>query len=396
MWHDKGEHLVPEQYKPAKRALKPNASAVAAVEQISKRVAIRSPLFDRLGHLRTLAADYTAGGLYAAPMVSTAAKHAEQFLKQEDMQSALELGDVELARPQEESIPNMGYRVTFAQEVQTPDKVRYRVRESFVHVYMDDNGKVYDVNATLKHAPANTDLSKIVSEDVAIAAAKADLGKLEFDQVQQPELLFSEHNGSLEPCYEFVVTANNPRKVVRVLVTANDGKVVFKRNLLKAAKKVKGLVPAASKKALPEVRLPKPQPGVVKRRRRQPRQDTTASTDKKPVMARAFLRVPDPNVTISKQLFDVVLERLPDPKVLQNENLIMYVGSRKTPVKAKDDGTYNYPVNSPEFCAALVFFAMDAQIEYMKGRGMKALPRAIPVFVEDRSVTDNAYFDPEA
>lgn len=387
MWHEKSKNLIAESVpSPRKRSLTPNATAVAAVEQLATRIPIRNALFDRFGRLRTLSADYSVG-LFSAPMTGTPAKQAQLFLDTDEVKSALSLADVRLGRPSSVTVPNMGKRISFPQEVQSPTKITYRVREASVDVYMDDDGKVYEVNSTLKHAVPKFDLlNKIVSEDAAIAAAQADLGKLQYETVETPELLFSEHDGYLTPVYQITIQANNPRKAVLVLVTASDGKVVHKRNLLKAADGRR----TPRKNALPKL-PPMPKALPARNRKRKPR---TSISD--PLKAKVFLRIPSPDVPVAKQLYEVVLERLPDPRVLQNDNLVMLTGSRGTPVKAMSDGTYNYAVNSPEFCAVVTFFAMDAQIEYMKSRGMKAFPKAIPVYVEDRSVQDNAYFDPTA
>jgi len=64
-------------------------------------------------------------------------------------------------------------------------------------------------------------------------------------------------------------------------------------------------------------------------------------------------------------------------------------------VQCKPDGTFKYDVNTPEFCAVSAFFALNAQMELMKAWGLKPPTRSLSVHVEDRSVSDNAYFDSE-
>src|SRR5262249_8279795 len=118
------------------------------------------------------------------------------------------------------------------------------------------------------------------------------------------------------------------------------------------------------------------------------------------IPVRTFLAIPDPKKKIADQVVDHYIETLPDPKVLKNHRFDMRVPSGRnwTAVNANTDGSYNFSpdTESSLFSAVAVFVALNEQFELMEKLGMKKQTRTIPVFIDDSSVSDNAYFDPEA
>lgn len=361
----------------------PKRPYVAAVKKLAQRVPDVRAVFDHFGHVRTLTTDHAAG-LFQQPMLGNPVQHANKFLNVTEISNALGLRHVDLNRGGSIEDPQLGYTVTFHQEVLASNGVRYPVRNGSVQVYVAKDGTVFSVNSSLRHGKRNTDLTGILSLDQAVDAAKKAVGDFEYEDNPRSELVFSASNGKIDPCYEIVLCANNPRRVVKTLVKAHTGEVVDQQNMLKTPLPLKPLVVD-------------PQAAKAGKRRKNPGSGQTASgTAATPALARVFLRIPDPNTAIPKQVFDAVIDSLPDPKVLRNDNFIMYVGSSRTPVQAKSDGTFKYDPKDPEFSAVITFFALNAQFELMKKWGMKSNSRPIPVWVEDRSVSDNAYFDPEA
>jgi Zn-dependent metalloprotease len=372
-------HTVPETPASAAKVESPKRPYVAAVHQLARRIPDVRAVFDHFGHVRTITTDHV-DGLFSQPMLGTPVQHAAKFLNVDEIGKALGLRDVELSRGTSTSDPQLGHTVVYQQQIVASNGVRYPVRHGFVHVYMDAAGKVFNLNSSLRRGRRHTDVSGIIGDADAIEAAKKAVGNYEYDGGCRAELVFSGHNGRIDPVYEVVLCANNPRRVVQVLVKAHTGEVVFQTNLLRTAggDKLKPITVEGAR-------------GKGKRRK----QTAVAATGNTPVLGKAFLRIPDPNTAITQQIHDVVIESLPDPKVLKNDNFIMYVGSSKTPVRAKADGTFKYDPKDPEFSAVITFFALQAQMELMKKWGMKSNTRPIPVHVEDRSVQDNAYFDPE-
>lgn len=391
MKHNKLNAIAETGATPPAKPQDPKRPYVSAVHQLAKRVPDVRALFDHFGHVRTITTD-SADGLFDLPMLGSPVQQATKFLNVTEISNALGLRHVELSRGTVTDDPQLGHTVCFEQEVTTDGGVRIPVRKGYVHVHMGTDGKVFSVNSTLRHGRRNVSLDGIITEDQAIDAAKKDIGAtLEYEDNPKCELVGSAHNGRIDLVYEIVLRAENPRKVVQMLVKAQTGEVVHKTNLLRSTfRKDENVDKRTSGRKSGALNIDVDQ---AKRKRRKPDTATAAATT--PVIGRAFLRIPDPTKPIAGQVHDAVIESLPNPTVLQNDNFIMYTGNRRKPVNAKADGTYKYDVGTPEFCAVITFFALQVQMELMKKWGMKAPTRPIPVFVEDRSVTDNAYFDPE-
>jgi Zn-dependent metalloprotease len=362
----------------------PKRPYLAAVNRLAQRIPDVRAVFDHFGHVRSITTDH-ADGLFDKPMLGNALQHARKFLAVDDINKALGLRYVDLNRGNESTDPLLGHSVTFQQEITASNGVKYPVRHGYVQVFIDNSGKVFNLNSSLRHGKRNVDLDGIITDTQAIAAAEAHFGDREYEDDAKCELVFSAHNGKIDPCYEIVLCANNPRLVQKVLVKAHTGEIVVAENLLR------------SPRPLPVLMAGGKASGSKSRKRRQPSSGgATTGGAKAAVPAKVLLRIPDPNVAIAKQVFDVTIDTLPNPKVLADDDFVMYVGDKNHPVKAKADGTFNYAPTDPEFSAVVTYFALKAQFTLMKAWGMKPNTRAIPVIVEDNSGdTDNAYFDPE-
>lgn len=386
------QHLIPESetlprvdvgedpkrpYAAAVRALASRLNPTGTEPIIGGQATTVEALFDDFGHVRSLTTD-SAQGLFTEQFTGTPREHARKFLDTTEVANALGLRHVDLEDAGEHEVPGLGTTVAFKQVAKIGTQT-VRVRNGFVHVYLDTQGRVYNVNSTLRNGRKRGDYGKLITTEAALAAAKASFGGNQAFVTEKVELVLSSHNGRLDPVYEVRLGTDEPRKLALFLVRAVSGIVVYRTNLLRATSHG-GNADAASA----------------------PGGDTSvlavqaAQAANAQVKGRALLRIPDPKVGISKQVHDVIMESLPDPTVLKNQNCTMYVGKTKKEVRCKADGTFNYSPDEPEFLAVVTFFAFHIQMELMKKWGMKANTKPIPIFVHDPSVRDNAYFDPEA
>ncbi len=366
-------HLVPESHQQlalAPTSLKPPKKPyLAALRRLAKRVGELQVIPDEQQHVRTINPKAAAGLLPGA--TGTALELAAKALEDTDLTGALGIRFFDLHTPTVEEFPTIGSRVEYTQMIHLNGGTEsYRVRNGFVHVMINARGQVYQVHCSLRHGARPTRMPRIITPEKAIERSMAHLGLTEKESAKT-ELVFSSHKNKLDPCYEVTITTAEPRRVPQCLVKATTGEVVHQTNKIRATQ-----------------RQPAPQPR--NRRRRNPTGTTT------PVNGRSFLRIPDPTKALTQQVYDVVLNSLPDPLVLKNDNVIMYMGSRKKEVRAKSDGTFNYKPGEPEFSGISSMFALQLQFELAKTWGLKPAGRPIPVYVDDPSVLDNAYFDPES
>jgi hypothetical protein len=112
------------------------------------------------------------------------------------------------------------------------------------------------------------------------------------------------------------------------------------------------------------------------------------------VPASALLQTPEANKPIAAQLSSTIIKGLPNAKVLRNQYFIMLLGHRGLPVNAKPDGSFCYRPSDPEFAAVSTFISLNSQIALYLALGLTAPNKPLRVFVDDRKVADNAYFDP--
>ncbi len=336
------------------------------------------PGYDRNGHIRHLSGP---SGMFAQPFLGNAAQHARNFLASSTIQQAFSLSNVSLADGVSEEMP-FGHRVAYAQQIVLKDGTKLSVRGAHMHVSMDKAGKIFNVTSTLKFGRRPAALGKVISADDAIALAKVKFAsltrRLSKDDKQYAKdlkgaintcsatakLVLSEHAGKFDAIYEVQLSTCEPRQVMLFLVKAKTKEVVHHQSLLHYS---------ISSSA------------------------TQAGLNRIP--AKCFLRIPDPKVAIPKQVVDHFVENLPDPKLLKNERFDMKVkvGRKWETLAAKADGTYNFDAvkEVDAFTAVATFVAINTQMVFFEAMGMKKQDRPIPVFVNDSSVTDNAYFDPE-
>ncbi|MBX9689863.1 MAG: hypothetical protein K2X27_24345 [Candidatus Obscuribacterales bacterium] len=364
-------HHVPELPEQDFPALLPKQPYLAAVRDISDRVGGVEALFDQNGRVRTLTA-ISDDGLWPEVLSGEAEDFAQNFIDSEDIVKALGLRNVELECTNVVDLPNLGKRVEFRQLL-TVDGTQHPVRGGYLHVFIDTAGHIFQVNSTIRFGRRPASIAKIISPEDAIEIARASIGVSQCEN-ERAELVISSHNERMDPCYEVTLSTAAPRKVVLVIVKATSGQVVHKKNKLCTAVK--------------SIRL---EPRKARSRKRQPRAQTQTFT----APGKSFLRIPDPKLKLQDQIFDAVLDMLPDPKVLKNDNCIIYLGGSKKEVRAKADGSFKYDESAPEFAAVTTFFAFNAQMELYKSWGMVAPEKPIPIYVHDPSVSDNAYFDPE-
>lgn len=332
----------------------PKLPIVSAIGQFKDDVAGVEEVYDHFGHIRHLPCD-DPKGLFPQPFNGKPLAFARKFLQSnKKIRQALGLRYVDLRDGEVTELPTLGWRVEFRQMLKIKGQKRaIRMRGGYVHVFINHSGAIYNVVSTLRRGRKPRMLGTIISRKQAVKAALSKHGTTSCERVHST-LVFSSHEDAsgklrIDPTYEVVIVSCNPRRVVQYLVS-KSGEVVHAENKLHYAS----------------------------------------------ANARTFLRIPDPNIALDKQVYDAVIASLTDPKVLANDNLVVYVGSNKKKVLAKPDGTFNYKPNEPEFAGVAVFFALDAMYELGKKWGLTKPDKPVPVYVRDRSVSDNAYFDPEA
>src|SRR5262249_22143795 len=252
-----------------------------AVGQLLKTVTDVEVDYDHFGHVRHLTTGSTDGFL-KAPLAGKPLAHARKLLKTRFLGTALALRSAALRAGEAPrlELPVPGWRVEFRQVLRIKGQKRaIRVRGGYVHVFMSESGRIYMVNSTLRRGRKPASVGKIIGRKQAIKEALAKHGASTCEK-KRCELTFSAHNGNIDPVYEVVLTSCNPMKIVQYLVKARSGEVVYAESKL--------------------------------------HYDSAK--------ARSFLRIPNPNADLEKQIFDTVIDMLPDPKVLKNENLVVYVG----------------------------------------------------------------------
>lgn len=378
MIQSKSQHLVPELYEDDSPAdLLPKRPYLAAVRYIADRMGGVEAMFDQWGRVRTLTA-VSNDGLFEQTLKAgdKPETFAERFLSSDEIVKALGLRNCELEQVDSVELSGLGTRVEFRQTVKVDGKI-YPVRGGFVHVFVDGAGHIYQVNSTVRFGRKPQSVGRLITAAEAVVAARNELG-FASDVNHKAEFVFTAKNEKLYPVYEVTLTAEAPRRVVTVLVKASNGNIVEVANKLRGHK------------------------GKFGRIRLEPAKKTVdsgngagAADGGKTAPGKVFLAIPDPKQPVDKQVHDAVLNALPDPTVLKNENCIIYLGSKKKEVKCKPDGSFMYSPKDPEFAAVVTFFAFQEQMALMRSWGLVAPERPIPVYVQDPAVRDNAYFDPE-
>lgn len=401
-------HLVPSTgANEVTETREPKKALVTVVQALqAKDNLVEADFHPETGCLRILSTS-SAKGLATTRYSNDPKGHALRTIRSRNIAKALELSDCDLATATVEEFA-WGYRVEFNQvHTVRGRRTAVPVRAGYVHVQMRKDGTVFQIVNTLRHGDKPSTLGKLATRAQAIEAAKTtlteilakaklaeeeaakksalgeklggvklhqiiagiDLSNLDKGRLTQlisetrplidtsspsVQLVFSTHDDKMDPIYEVSLSVGEPRVLWGFLVHAKTGEVVHNTNLLHFAK-----------------------------------------TAAKGVQMKTLYRVPNYKKLIADQVRDGVLDNLPDPTVLKNEYIQVFVGGTKNkPVKAKADGTFNYKDTDPEFPAVCVFLAVTKQMEHAVKLGLKKPANPIPVYVQDPGVRDNAYFDP--
>lgn len=388
------KHHVKEIHFEDPLPVKPKKAYLSALKNLARDAAPIEALFDHFGHVRTIS--FTdSGKIFNFARSSTPAEQARAAISSAGIVRALGLKFVDLIESDVVELPGLGHRVDFKQVLNFPEEgIKYLVRGGSVQVFLDTKGAVFQINSTVRRGRRPADLDNIISSDDAIAAARAAFGE-EHSFNEKLALKFSSHNGRLDPVYEVTLSTDVPRKVVTFLVKATTGEVVHSVNDLRASQPEEVAKNAFRKRRTgSQTPVPGTVPGAVTLNGSSSGVAPAGGAARTNVAGRGFLQVPDPNKPLPQQVYDIIVESLPDPKELKNHNLAVYLGSAKRSARCKVDGTFNYKPGDPEFAATITFFAVHAHLELFKSWGLRVPGRPIDVHVNDRNVSDNAYFDP--
>jgi hypothetical protein len=330
----------------------PKQPYAVAVRKLAEVVPNLEVDFDHFGEVRSLST-IAPRGLYEKDPSTDPAVAAHHFLGSPVIHRIFGLRYVSLV-PASVSSFLFGHRVNFKQVALLDDvDGEVPVRGGTISVLIDRSGAVFSVTSTLRRGRRPHQAGKIISPEQAIARA-AEYFRLSVI-ASRCELMLSSHKGQMDPAYEVSLESRAPRDIASYLVLAKTGQVVDAQfKLLRCCS------------------------GYLR--------SNTA--------AKALLCTPNPAQPISSQVSRTVIERLPDPRVLKNKYMAMFLGHDAKPVLAKADGSYCYGTKDPEFAAVSVFIALSNQFDLYARLGMRLPQQVISVFVNDPTVRDNAYFDP--
>jgi hypothetical protein len=337
----------------------PKQPYVAAIGQLLAAYPGAEVDYDYYGYARTFSApagQSFAGHAFGSDVVA----HAKKLLAKGGLfykALGLNLKNIQLHyKPEAFELPDGRKRVMFSQVLKVQKGKRTRnlpVRGGYIQVWMDAQGRVYQVTSTLRHGRKPRSMKRLLNREQAVKIALGKHGTKSCDTKVCARLTLSAHNGWLDPVWEIELASKAPGpKVWQYLVKATTRELVFGVNKLYYAASVE-------------------------------------------VKARALLRIPKPT-EVAADMRDTVLKDLPDPKYLRNERFDMLVekNGKWSTVEALPDGTFNFPWDSAEAEAVTCFIAMNDEDTFAElCSGHKA--KKIPVYVRDKSAgSDNAYFDP--
>lgn len=388
-------HLVPVIEHQDTPALDPKLPYVRAVEGIAGGVVGVQALFDNFGRVRTLSAE-DAAGLFDAPATGGVIALARAYMESADAIKSFGLQYAEWFAPVVTRLP-VGHRVTFLQKL-TVEGEEHPVRNGYFIVYIDDAKTVYRVNASVRHGRKPTSVDNIIGDAAAIEHCLDYLGVTACVS-RTSRLVMSSHRDQFDPCYEVDVTTHEPRRVARFLVKGTTGEIVDIGNNIRTGRTARNPAPKTTRGrrnfAAGLLEDPVAAAGGGRARQPRPRTNVPPALPATTTNGRVFLQIPDPNKPLPQQVQDVIMRNLPDgAQVLENKDVVIYLGSGKKKVKAKTDGTFNYKPGDAEFSGVVTFFAYVYQLELMKKWGMVAPTQQMPIWVDDPTVRDNAYFDP--
>jgi Zn-dependent metalloprotease len=363
----------------------PRQSAVSAYDRLKARDQhFQQPQYDdQWGYARIQPHDGPLGMLPSVAFAGDALKHAQQLLKDADLRELLGLTDITLRDGGVTVLPKLGYRVNFKQVVKTKGKRRsVNARGGSVQVFMRANGVIFQINSTLRFGKKPDKLGQLLSRYQIVKSAlnthAEQVANLLVDDTTDPivknaiiksiksscvrtqtSLVLSSHNDEFNPMYEVTIDSCKPDpRSWKYLVDATTGKVVFGRNLQHRGRS----------------------------------NATLAAGDAK---VRTFLNIPDPTKPLDPQVHDHLVKSLPDKTKLATERFIVKVKKNRKWVvlTAKEDGTFNYPLDTVEFAGVCVAVALIEQDEYYESLGAPKGKDTFTVFAHDENVSDNAYED---
>ncbi len=251
-----------------------------------------------------------------------------------------------------------GYRINFRQMATYPAKKLFLpVYGGGINLAMNKEGEIFSLSSTIQYEKIRTKPEKLISQSDAVLLACAHC-QYEVDSAGAAQILLA-HDDELTLAYEITLVCSQPARSYTSFVLANTGKIIEQR-----------------------------------KRAHEFRPYKRCSTISSLIKARALLKTPDANKPLSEQISKVLVEHLPNPQVLRNAYLDMFTGKEMNMVYAKDDGSYCYSSNQPEFSAVSVFISLRNQIELYLQSGMVEPDQALMVVVNDSKVKDNAFFDP--
>ena len=335
--------------------------------------------FDHYGLIRELSVAKPDVSLFRLPYTGDALVHAQSYVSQPTVQRAFRLQHVQLAA--EEPVDyDFGKRVPFKQmiAVKTADGIKqFAVRGGTFNVMINNDGRTTNVGSTVRHGEKPRTLGKIISQEEAIAKAKAET-QMPDAKVLSVVFEFSAHEGKLDPTYAvkltnvallgvddevsvIVDTAPITPKFVEVLLHAKTGDTLHIESLLRHSQ--------------------------VNRKQKVLNNP----------LARVFLRVPDYKVDVLKQLFQTRLEDMPDPKVLKDEVFKMFTleNSRWQLVKPNGQGNYEFAAGSNASSAVIAYYPLTQMRKRFEKLGFRAVRTPIPVKVNDPQTPDNAFMVPD-
>lgn len=378
-------HLVPVIEHQDTPPLDPKLPYVRAVEGIARAHTGVKALFDDFGRVRTLDDATDPTGLFDGTWTGDPASFASAYLESPEAVKSLGLQYAEWFAPVVTAIPG-GHRVTFLQKL-TVEGEEYPVRNGYLVVFVDGSNAIYRVNASVRHGRRPTSVDNIIGDAAAVEHCLDYIGVTSCVS-RTVRMVMSSHRDQFDPCYEVDITTHEPRRVARFLVKGTTGEIVDVGNHIRTARR---LVDRTGGDLLTDPVTA----ASGDRRPRKPRPRTNVPPQAPSTNGRVFLQIPDPNKPLPQQVHDVIMRHLPSgAQVLENPEVVIYMGSGKKKVKAKSDGTFNYKPGDPEFSGVVSFFAYVYQLELMKKWGMVAPTQQMPMWVDDPTVRDNAYFDP--
>lgn len=328
----------------------PKRSSLKAVRELSKLFPSLEVDYNQLGEICSLSG---TSGLSKPELSENPTSLAERFLTKPLIKSAFTLSETALLHNKTRQFP-FGHRVDFKQ-VGTIAGIEEAIpiHGGAISVLINKDGQVFSVNSTLQHGHKLRQAGRIISHTEAQTKA-AEQFRLPVS-VARSKLVLSNQQGKMQLAYEVSLESETPRDIVSYLVLAKTGQVVEAEcHLLKCC----------------------------------------VSQQSAGLAAKVLLCTPNPSKRISLQVSRAIISSLPNPRILKNEYFAMFIGRERQAVFAKQDGSYCYNIKDPEFAAVSVFMALNRQLKLYINLGMNPPERVIPIYVNDPSVKDNAYFDP--